>query len=427
MTVFGRTVAALAVLALGVGAGVGFAPPAAAEATVTFSSPGAARSAPAPTSQIAGTVSAQSGCVVTGIKLKLSTTEGHPVPGDLTIAGNNQSSQNFNWQPALPRNGRYKITVEASEDRTSPIEGCGGTRTIERDLWLEGAPAAPVLTKTQADTTQRSVTLQWKANSEADLIGYLVYRSYDGGPFEAIGGYTPSELSHFDRLDEAPGGEYRYEVRALRPSADWYVNDGTRRPPAASPSGAAASSGSARMPDPPAPPKSSGSSGGGIGSGSGAGSGSGSGTGSSSGGTRSTSGLRSSGKIDFSAFAAELDRVRQSGETEAPDPGFADRLPFRSRTTVIREQVPGEALGESIANEEDQPTSLLMFAAGLLITVFVMHLLWLKGEVDRVPLEAIPPGAEVIPLAAVAATPPSPPADADEPAAPRTRRRRIAS
>ena len=423
MTVSARLSAAVAALALAAGAGIGFAPPAAAEATVAFSTGGSSRSAPAPTSQIAGSVSAQSGCVVTGIKLKLSTTEGHPVPGDLTIAGNNQSSQSFNWQPALPKNGRYKITVEASEDRTSPIEGCGGTRTIERDLWLEIAPAPPVLTKTQADTAQRSVTLQWKANSEADLIGYLVYRSYDGGAFEAVGGYAPNDLTHFDRLDEAPGGEYRYEVRAIRPSADWYVNDGTRRPPSASPTGVAASSGSVRMPDPPAPPQGGGGDSG-SGSGGGSGTGSGSGSGSTSGGTRSTSGLRTSGKIDFSAFAAELDRVRQAGDNGVPDPGFADRLPFSPRTTVVGEDVPGEALGEPVGSDEDQPTSLLMFAAGLLLTVFVMHLLWLKGEVDRAPLEALPPGAEVIPLAAVAAPPP---AEAAPDAPPRVRRRRIAS
>jgi len=52
--------------------------------------------------------------------------------------------------------------------------------------------------------------------------------------------------------------------------------------------------------------------------------------------------------------------------------------------------VPQEALGSNEA-QSDSRRSLALLAAGLLATVLAMHLLWVKGEVDREPLEVLTP------------------------------------
>ncbi|HVM03388.1 MAG TPA: hypothetical protein VM263_12020, partial [Acidimicrobiales bacterium] len=87
-----------------------------------------------------------------------------------------------------------------------------------------------------------------------------------------------------------------------------------------------------------------------------------------------------------------------------PDPGFQGTLPFDVPAggedgEAVEEGDVGELaadtpdvreLGEEDASA-DRQRSLALFAGGLLATVLLMHVLWVKGEVKRVPLEAVAP------------------------------------
>jgi fibronectin type 3 domain-containing protein len=73
------------------------------------------------------------------------------------------------------------------------------------------APAVP--TGLTALATGGSIELSWIRNSEADLQGYILYRSANGGPFERLGAIT--NLPAYTDLKVQHGVTYRYEVSAI--------------------------------------------------------------------------------------------------------------------------------------------------------------------------------------------------------------------
>jgi len=76
-----------------------------------------------------------------------------------------------------------------------------------------------------------------------------------------------------------------------------------------------------------------------------------------------------------------------------PDPGFNQSLPYGSQAKPNGGTGNSAALGAPdtrLATSKERPTSLLFMAAGLLATVLLMHVLWVKSEVDRVALDPLP-------------------------------------
>jgi len=102
-----------------------------------------------------------------------------------------------------------------------------------------------------------------------------------------------------------------------------------------------------------------------------------------------------SGTIDMSGFGQILGQTRAptAAPTPEPDPGFDATLPFQPKSGDDAEAGPDQqAAGSDIhaTDSSDLHRSLSFLAAGFLATALFMHVLWLKGEVDRVPLEALP-------------------------------------
>ena len=116
------------------------------------------------------------------------------------------------WTDAATEYGtRYEYSVQtalragAAEAESEVSERAS---IVPRDVF---PPAAPKdLTGIAATGT---VELGWEPNTEADLAGYRVYRSKDGGAFERIAGGIEAP-SYSDRNVEA-GAKYVYAVTAV--------------------------------------------------------------------------------------------------------------------------------------------------------------------------------------------------------------------
>lgn len=349
-------------------------PPARADvAALEASTSGPNRDNPTGAPQVAGTATADSGCVINSVKLKVTSPDSRPVPDVLSIEGNSETSQSFNWSPPLTHNGHYVIEIEATQSASGPLASCGGTATLSVPLWVEAAPAPVTISQRSADTKARTMTLVWNRAPEPDLLGYLVYRDHtESDPEPVFGTEQPGSGSvrFVDDLSELPGGEYDWSVVALRPSADWFQSD-PRRPPAASAETDSARAAATMPPQPKPVTTTTPGARGGNGSGSGSG---GSGN------------LRSTGKVDFGAFASALETNRKATTTTEFDPGFEENLPFSDRDVAIRE--PGADLPFP-EDAEERPTSLLLIATGMLMLAVAAHLFWLKREVALADLEAL--------------------------------------
>lgn len=334
--------------------------------------------------------------VLIEIIASISSAEGHPVPSAHRIAGDNRSSVAFSWTPSLPYNGNYLLTVRATgEDR--PVETNGAeTAETSRGFAIEANPAVPKEVAVRADQDSREVDVTWRENPEPDILGYQVQRSVDESEWSVAG---ESQENFFRDTDSAnKGGLYSYRVVAIRSGAS--ADSGV----ASAPSEAA----STTVPRPPGGDTGSSSDSGGggdggpsgdgdssISGGSGSGSGSsGSGSGGGSGGSGGARGptISRGGKVDLSGFGSLLDQTRapEVQPLPEPDPGFSEDLPFQPRTVLE----PGETEmavpdGGFTDSGSDQADMLRFFAAGLLVTVILMHVLWLRGEVEKVPLEAV--------------------------------------
>lgn len=372
---------------------VGAAPAMAQPPTITFSSPGTTEPLTSHVIPVRGEARMPSGGTVNGeLNIQLDSLDGH---GSNAITFNvNTNSVPFSWDPVTTYNGRYRIIVKArgrdgAIDTTPSEEG-----QAQRDVVVEVKPTPPADLRASANA-KREVVLTWKANAEPDLLGYQVQRIHeDDDAWSAAG--TTKTASFTDTTTTGKGGEYRYRVVAIRSAA--LAGEGIASDPS-----------STKTVDVPNPPSSTsttaGSGGGGTGgtfgngaSGSG-GSGASGGGGGAGGGGGETTTLASAGKVDLGGFASLLDDatiqnarggstvVRQAGEE---DTGFGETLPFKPGEDEVGEDGTALAIGVEEAGEEGAVRKPIAFvAASLLVTVILMHVLWLKREVDKVPLEAI--------------------------------------
>lgn len=367
-------------------------PATAAAPSVRIDTPGDQETMGDATPNITGGASMSDGEILE-IVASLSSPDGHPVPAAHRITGDGRSSVAFSWTPSLPHNGHYTINVRASgEDQPVDTNGAEASET-SRTFAIEASPATPKEVAVRADPDSREVDVTWRDNPEPDLIGYQIQRSVNDSEWSVAG---ESQENYFrDTSTAEDGGEYSYRVVAIRRGAS--PDSGVASPPSAA--------ASTTVPNPPGGgSNSSGDGDGGGGDGGPSGDGSGSGSGSGSGGSGGTSGgtsggarpptISRSGRVDLSGFGSLLDQTRapQVQAVPEPDPGFSEQLPFQPRT--ITEPADGEIAlptdGGFTDSGSDQADMLRFFAAGLLVTVILMHVLWLRGEVEKVPLEPIP-------------------------------------
>lgn len=300
----------------------------------------------------------------------------------------------------LDHNGKYeaKVTATSHDPGVFGVGAHNTSNSAKREFLVAAPPAPPRDVKATVDPATRTVTLTWKANAEPDLIGYVVQRAKGDGPFADLGPVSKTANPTYRDVGTAEaGGVYRYQVVAVR-SDGITENKGISSDPSA-----VTPEATATVPDPPAPPSAT------------------PGTtvvANSSGAPPATTGttgapannpgaLTTSGSVDLSGFRSLQSQARATSPrtTRPVDSGFRSTLPFA--TTQPQEEgelvEEGGELGEVAADspqfrelgaEDDEgrrQESLAFLAAGLLATVLLMHVLWIKSEVKRAPLEPLTP------------------------------------
>ena len=371
------------------------APAQAAAPSVRISSPAAGALTTDSTPNVSGDAQMSDGVVI-DVTASLTSDSGRPVPPAHRVSGDGRSSVAFAWTPSLPWNGNYTLTLRATgEDRPVDTNGQESAETT-RSFSVEAAPAKPRDLTVRTDSDSRDVDLAWKQNTEPDLLGYQVQRSFDGGEWLVAG---ESEEAAFRDMSTADrGGTYRYRVVAIRAGAsrDAGVASAPSEPatttvpkPPAKETTSGGSGGSGSGSSDPGPSGDGGQTGGGSsGSGGSGSSGSGSGGSGPSGPT-----ISRSGRVDLSGFGSILDQTRAPDATATPefDPGFSETLPFQSQTLDESDGTQELAVPQGGFTDagSNQAELLKFFAAGLLVTVILMHVLWLRGEVERVPVEMV--------------------------------------
>jgi hypothetical protein len=332
-----------------------------------------------------------------------SDTRGFPGPNE---AGSS-AHQNFDFSVFPDLNGAYKLTV-AAYGKSCGILGCGSEQQgppVVRTLTLAVPPKMP--TGAVATLADGKVTFGWdKNNTEADLLGYVVERADPGADdFKCLRIVERNDMATkyvtTDDLKEAATGDYRYRVRALRKAnPDSTLGTCSKSGGGLMSTGTAASKVTWKNPTDPTTTTTPGGGGGTGGGGGGKGS------------TSSTIPKRSSGggtdgpapkKPNLAALGGlsagtNIASAPNRRVLDESDPGFNDFLPFGNEQADA-DQPSGDLPQTALPAADDgngRTTTLLFIAAGLLATVLSMHVLWLKAQVDRMPLEALTP--EDVPL-----------------------------
>ena len=334
---------------------------------------------------------------VTDVAISIVAMAGQTLPDDAsTNQGFGTATANVDWtSPVLAANGPYEVHVTATGDDGF---GGGGTNDSTRGFSLNVPPATPKGVKATFDQQTNSVTVTWTPNTEPDLVGYQVQRQADGQNLEEAGQTAKATFT-----DTVGQGQWKYRVVAVRsgatadellasdPSATSTV---TVTPPpttTTSPAGGTSST-SGGSGNPP----------GSDGSGATSGTGTTAAPGSSSSNNQA---IAKSGTINMSDFAALLDsaRNRPPVKFEPPDPGFQQTLPFQPGQTAAAggddlgtkaELGPADTGLESriiVDHRGRRRQAMSYVAGGLLLFVLMMHIVWIKAEVDRTPLDVLTP------------------------------------
>lgn len=385
----GRGVAARMVAAgVAAAAAVAFfsAPPAlAAGPTVTIASPANEATVTTAVVNVSGQASMRQGGTVNGqIVMKLTSLDGHPNLEFAQIPNGNPAP--FNWPAAPTHNGRYMLTVDAT-GRDAAVDTTPSEPGHAELFFNLAAPPAPPANLRAAVGDNRYVEVNWDRNAEPDLVGYQVQRSVgSNGQWEAI--VNTADNFFTDTATASAGGDYRYRIVAVRRGAT--ADSGVPSEPS--------ESRGVEVDDPPpgetpttTPGGGTGGTGGGGGSGGTGGGGGAGGTGGTGGGGGTSPELARTGKVDLSGFSALLQNANRPapkpGEAPLPDGTFDENLPFQGGDEELAEDGTGLAIGVEEAGEGAGQKPIAFFAASMLVTVILMHVIWLKRQVDSVPID----------------------------------------
>jgi hypothetical protein len=352
---------------------------------------------------VTGHGDSDSGTYVTAVGVLVESIDGNPksYPGSASFPqpGTNGagSHQNFDIQVFPDLNGKYKVSVAARGKTcfvTCSNEQTGGT--VIRTITVVVPPKTP--TGAKSSLSGSVATVQWDANNtEGDLLGYIVEVAGGSNDFKCMATMpvdpeAPSTYKTTVDLKALPSGEYRWRIKAVRRSNP----DSTLGTCSKLGSGIGSNYANTKLTwDNPTPPTTSTTSttvkGGG-----------------STGGTTSTTrgGARTPAGGSGGPSAPKTPNLSALGGLNAgtglsntgrraaeADPGFNDFLPFPAGSDPTEDggsATPDSALAAA-PDENSGRTTLLFVAAGLLATVLSMHVLWLKAQVDRAPLEPLAP------------------------------------
>lgn len=331
---------------------------------------------------------------------------------DITATDTPSASGAVSFPVNLTYNGKYDATMRAPWRHTG-IDTATGTATSSPLSFLVAVPPArPTDVKTAVDATSRAVAVTWTKNTEPDLIRYEVKRAKGtSNDFTVVGKIKAGETTFLDTTTADAGGDYRYLVVAVRNGIPG------RAEIASDPSNLTADA-TATVPDPPPPPTTAAPAGAAAPGAAGTAAPGATGTASSV-PAGSPGALATSGSVDLSGFNTVRSQTRTvtPRTLPLPDTGFQSTLPFATPgSTAADEELTEEAgdVGELAAgspefrelgaesSSDQRARTMAVFAAGLLCTVLLMHVLWVRGEVKRVPLEALEP--EGLPAGAGPAT-----------------------
>jgi hypothetical protein len=355
---------------------------AANDITVQFDAPAPNFEFTSPSTDLRGHYTLSNGATITDLTVTVKTPDGQTVGQTF----NSPSGGSFEWTPAAwRRNGSYTATVVANGKTSDFFNPQNVQATANVPFYVSAPPQTPSGVKTSVDDSQRSITVSWNANPEPDLVMYVVGRYYGTSTGGKAFFVDASQTSYVDNLGTNPAGSYRYDVYAVRKAA--------KSSEQSIPSKAAGTStASVRS----APPTTNTTTGPGGGTTATTASPSGSGSSSSSGPALAQHGTNVSGFGNLLSQSGGLpSRSASPPATLEPDPGFDQTLPYGARPPAqTGNDNNSTALGapdsQRLASSKERPTSLLFLAAGLLATVLLMHLLWVKSEVDRAPLDPLP-------------------------------------
>jgi hypothetical protein len=343
------------------------------------------------------------------------------VTQNYTAGGSNSSifsgsgdTVSFNWGgigSAIARyNGPYTVAVTVVGSYRQPL---GGTQSqsnkVSKSFRVEIPPATPsgVSASMPADSTV--ATVKWNKNPEVDIAGYAIVRSYAGASGKTIAGVDATKTSYTDDLAGQAPGQYKYAVIAVRHARSCKsgsnVDEACSRtvPGKASAYSAPVTVRGQTTTTTTIKKSGGGGSTGGGGSNGGGGGGSGGGTtttlrnnsGASSGGARSgaTGGFAPGGDVDLSKFGSLLNPGARSGSGSSrvtePDGTFDETLPYGERP-VAKPKDDNSLItigGASLPKPSDDWVKFI--GLGSFVTALLVHVLWFKQQVDRLPLEAL--------------------------------------
>lgn len=331
----------------------------------------------------------------------------HPPSTVRFTPSSRQADAPWTFQPSMPYNGTYTVTVLATSD------GGGGTSTEQATasstFVADLPPAVPTRVVATRDDTERVTHLSWAANPEPDTLGYWIIRAGpsadDAG--HIIGGVdVPQTTFTDDQVATEPPGSYRYEVLAVR------ANGAGNSLDVSSPSQEVAATfttpAKAVAPSPPpttvapGPSTTLGPTSGATGTSGVSGA---SGTPVTTGAVSGPQGTPVAPTIvlppatnSLPTYQALLNQAKQTTvTTEPPDPGFSASLPYQRVThTVVT--VPAAA-PPALLGAPDQTTNaprrtIEFLAASLILAVLAMFGLVLKRSAEHAGvLEALTPAA----------------------------------
>ncbi|MDJ1114494.1 right-handed parallel beta-helix repeat-containing protein [Microbacterium dauci] len=120
--------------------------------------------------------------------------------------------QQVGWQTLTLDPGVHTIMVKPSGRRNA---AASGALTIV-DAFRVPEAAAPVkVTGVKATTGERAITVQWRANPERDITGYLVQRASGTSTNYSQIASLPASATSFEHIDVYGTRDYKYRVFAV--------------------------------------------------------------------------------------------------------------------------------------------------------------------------------------------------------------------
>jgi hypothetical protein len=385
------------------------------EPTVTVNSPADASVQAAPFA-ITGTAHAEGNQgTITKLSVSLSSDDGYTSPptqnypptGGIFSGGGSDVS--FNWANNSPTyNGPYTVTVVSQGQYQSLGTRDTGLTTVRKTFHVEIPPAIPTGVSATKASDSAMVTVKWNKNTEPDIAGYAIVRSYAGAAGRTIAGVDASKTSYTDDLAGQAAGQYRYAVIAVRHARSCKsANDVDEACSRTIPGKQSAYSSSITVqgtaPTTTTTIKKSGGGGGSSGGGSNGGgttttvpgSTSGSSTGKNGAGYKTGTGgagFPSGGEVDLSQFGKLLNpsaRSTGSGHATEPDGTYGDTLPYGEKALAKPNDDKNLITigGASIPKPSDDWVKFI--GLGSFVTALLVHVLWFKQQVDRLPLETL--------------------------------------